>query len=133
MKLEGLSICFHTTKVEECKEFYVKYFSGEIIFDCGWYVSIVFNKERCLTLQFMIPQDDTPVYGEKGVTLNLGVKDVDAEYQRLIVENKLPVQRDLQDQPWGDRSFTIFDPLGNTLYIYSDREMSDEYKEAVKQ
>ncbi len=38
----------------------------------------------------------------------------------------------LEDHPWGDRGFAIQDPNGITLYIYSDREPSEEFKQYFK-
>jgi len=34
--------------------------------------------------------------------------------------------------PWGDRGFSVIDPIGNSEYIYSDREPSDELKQYCK-
>jgi uncharacterized glyoxalase superfamily protein PhnB len=38
----------------------------------------------------------------------------------------------LEDHPWGDRGFAILDPNGVMLYIYSEREPADEFKQYVK-
>ncbi len=35
----------------------------------------------------------------------------------------------LEDHPWGDRGFSVIDPIGNSVYVYSDREPSDEFKQ----
>jgi uncharacterized glyoxalase superfamily protein PhnB len=37
----------------------------------------------------------------------------------------------LEDHPWGDRGFSIVDPIGTSIYIYADREPSEEYKKYV--
>ena len=62
-----------------------------------------------------------------GVMLNFKVDDVDCEYSRLTKE-KLEVAMPLENHPWGDRGFSIIDPIGNMVYIYSDREPSEEFK-----
>lgn len=31
--------------------------------------------------------------------------------------------------PWGDRGFSVIDPIGNSVYIYSDREPSEEFRQ----
>ena len=59
--------------------------------------------------------------------LNFKVDDVDSEYSRLTKE-QLEVAMPLEDHPWGDRGFSVIDPIGNTVYIYSDREPSKEFK-----
>ena len=38
----------------------------------------------------------------------------------------------ITDHPWGDRAFTVRDPNGVLLYIYSEREPSPEFKEFYK-
>ncbi|HCO66739.1 MAG TPA: glyoxalase [Dysgonomonas sp.] len=131
MTLQDLSVCFHTDKIQECKDFYVKYFDAEVVFDHSWYVTILFNKERMITLNFMEPQDNEPYYGG-GVTLNFYYEDVDAVYEKLIVKTGLKAVAPIEDHDWGDRSFSINDPIGNILYIYSPRQVKKEYADSVK-
>ncbi len=69
-----------------------------------------------------------PVFGGAGVMLNFKVDDVDSEYARLS-QSGLTVAMPLEDHPWGDRGFSVTDPIGNSVYIYSDREPSDEFKQ----
>lgn len=132
MDIKDLSVCFHTTKAAECKEFYVKYLGAVITFDYEWYSVVAFGDKKQFTLSFMAPQGDEPLYEEKGVTLNFCVSNVDDEYQRLIISEGLKVLRPLADNPWGDRSFTLLDPLGNILYIYSEIKPSEEFVAAYK-
>lgn len=127
MITRDLSICFHTNKVEVCKDFYTKYLGGVVNFDCGWYINVTFNGDHSKTLQFMIPQSDLSLFGEKGITLNFKVDNVDSVYERLVLKEGLKAITPLKDEPWGCRVFTIQDPLGNILYIYSDIEFSEEY------
>lgn len=60
--------------------------------------------------------------------LNFKVDDVDAEHVRLT-EAGLQAVMPLEDHPWGDRGFSVMDPIGNSVYIYSDREPAEEYKQ----
>ena len=69
-----------------------------------------------------------PDFGGAGVVLNFKVDDVDTEYERLIDAGLLAVMP-LEDHPWGDRGFSVMDPIGNSIYIYSDREPTEEYKQ----
>jgi uncharacterized glyoxalase superfamily protein PhnB len=130
MKTNELSTCFCTNDVEGCREFYTEYFSAKAIFDCGWYVNLCIGKDGP-TIQFMQPQENMPTFGGAGVMLNFKVDDVDAEYSRLI-EAGLQTAMPLDDHPWGDRGFSVIDPIGNSVYIYSDREPSDEFKQYFK-
>jgi uncharacterized glyoxalase superfamily protein PhnB len=121
-----LSTCFVTNAVETCREFYQRHFAAKTVFDCGWYVNLRFGADGP-TIQLMRPQGDMPVFGESGITLNFKVDDVDAEHQRLMAAG-LQTAMPLEDHPWGDRGFSVIDPIGNAVYIYSDREPADEYK-----
>lgn len=58
--------------------------------------------------------------------LNFKVEDVDAEYARLN-QTGIEISTPIADHPWGDRGFSINDPIGNVVYIYSDREPSQEF------
>ncbi|SDP68935.1 VOC family protein [Desulforhopalus singaporensis] len=130
MDITQLSSCFCTKNVGQCRDFYQKYLGAKITFDCGWYLNMVIGSQGA-TIQFMEPQGDMPVYAGVGVTLNFAVDDVDAEYQRLMAAG-LSVVMPLEDHPWGDRGFSVTDPIGNSIYIYSDREPSDEFKQYIK-
>lgn len=133
MNVKDLSVCFITTQIAECKEFYTKYFGATISFDAGWYLNLNLGKDREISLTFMSPQSgrDT-VFNGNGIMLNVKVDDVDVEHQRLVIDEKLQVIAPIEDHAWGDRAFSILDPLGNALYIYSDREPSGEYINAFK-
>lgn len=101
-----------------------------ITFDCGWYLNMDIGSNGS-TIQFMEPQGDMPTYSGAGVTLNFQVADVDSEHKRLTKAG-LQVAMPLDDHPWGDRGFSVIDPIGNSVYIYSDREPSEEFKQYFK-
>lgn len=100
------------------------------MFDCGWYVNLRIG-QRGASIQFMQPQGEMPVFQGTGVTLNFLVGDVDAEYSRLTGEG-LVVGMPLEDHPWGDRGFSVSDPLGNSVYVYSEREPDKEFLQYYK-
>lgn len=133
MTIIDFSLTFHTRNIQECVDFYERLFGAELSFDCGWYVTLRFASDACreITLSFIHPDHSSGPMPEGGVTLNFMVEDVDAQFeafQRVGIE----FLREIGDQPWGDRSFTLRDPIGNILYIYSSRPMSEEYAGAVK-
>ncbi len=132
MKTDELSTCFCANDVDICREFYQCYFSVKAVFDCGWYVDLRIGGDGP-AIQFMRPQGDVkmPTFSGTGVMLNFKVDDVDAEYARLT-EAGLQAAMPLEDHPWGDRSFSVIDPIGNSVYIYSDREPSDDFKKYHK-
>ncbi len=126
-----LSACIVTEKVEESRDFYVKHFNAKVIFDCGWYVNLEFGKQTS-QLQFMAPREPgPPVCNPAGLMYNFSVDDVDQEHSKLTGKGFTPIMP-LEDHPWGDRGFAIQDPNGITLYIYSDREPSEEFKQYFK-
>ncbi|RMG74916.1 MAG: hypothetical protein D6711_07750 [Chloroflexi bacterium] len=53
-----------------------------------------------------------------GVKIAFLVDDVDAHYTRIKAAGAEIVE-EINDKPWGDRSFGIKDPDGLILYIYS--------------
>lgn len=131
MKANKISPCIVTDKVVESKEFYIKHLGAEVTFDCGWYVNLKLGNEGS-TFQFMASQNpEQPKYSGAGVTYNFEVEDVDQEHERLTGEGLTSVMP-LDDHPWGDRGFAIMDPNGITLYIYSNREPSEEFKQYFK-
>lgn len=133
MKIKDLSFTFHTARIKECVDFYVKYLGARVTFDCGWYATVRFDSapDTPLSLSFMSPEySSTPVACEGGITLNIMVGDVDAEYETIKAAG-LAITRELGDQKWGDRSFEVTDPIGNILYIYIPIEISEEYREAM--
>ena len=130
MKTSELSVCFCTNDVDACRNFYSQHFSAEAIFDCGWYVNLRIDGDGP-TIQFMKPQENMQPFGGAGVMLNFKVDDVDTEYTRLTAAG-LQTVMPLEDHPWGDRGFSVIDPIGNSVYIYSDREPSDGFKQYYK-
>ncbi len=130
MKTNELSTCFCTNDVDACRSFYRRYFSAKAVFDCGWYINLCIGGDGHV-IQFMQPQGDMPTFSGAGVMLNFKVDDVDSEHARLL-EAGLQTAMPLEDHPWGDRGFSVIDPIGNSVYIYSDREPSDEFKQYYK-
>lgn len=128
MMVKNISPCICTAKVEESKDFYVKYFKAKITFDCGWYVNLQFGNSSA-ELQFIAPQQPEQLTcNGQGLTYNFLVDDVDEEHGRLLNEGLEPIMS-LEDHPWGDRGFAVQDPNGITLYIFSEIEPSGEFKQ----
>lgn len=131
MDFNDVSCSFSTEKVQETRDFYVKYLGARVIFDCGWYVNLELGG-NVATIQFMSPQrPEHQLSSSAGLTYNFNVADVDAEYKRLAKEN-VEIAIPLEDHPWGDRGFGIKDPNGITLYIYSEIDPSEEYQKFYK-
>ena len=135
MKISNYSITFHTDKIKECVDFYQKYFQAKVTFDAGWYVSIRLegNENAPLFLSFQGSyNEEEKASFTGGVTLNLMVEDVDACYNQ-IKPSGVQFIEEIADHEWGDRAFILYDPIGNVLYVYSERELDEKYKSAVKE
>lgn len=128
MDIQSLSTAFTTDKVEESRDFYIRNFGARVTFDCGWYVNLEFGAPS-RSVQFMSPQaPEQHLSNGAGLMYNFTVDDVDREYERLTAAG-LEAVVPLEDHPWGDRGFAILDPNGISLYIYSQREPSEEFKQ----
>ncbi len=131
MNFKDLSITFHTNKIGECTDFYIKWFDAKLTFDCGWYATVQLSNSLPIFLSFMDPQTNKGNWSKGGTTLNLKVEDINVEYEKLCKAG-IKIADAIADHEWGDRSFTVLDPLGNVLYIYSEREITGVYKDAIK-
>lgn len=131
MKVNSVSACIATNKVEESRDFYVKYLGARVTFDCGSYVNLQLGNDFS-TLQFLSPQQPgQPLCNTAGLMYNSAVDDVDKEYKALMGAGLVPVMP-LEDHPWGDRGFAIQDPNGVMFYFFSLREPSAEFKQYYK-
>ncbi|NTW57372.1 MAG: glyoxalase [Chlorobiaceae bacterium] len=128
MRPKSLSAAFTTNRVGEARDFYVRYFGAKVTFDCGWYVNLEFGNSAS-TLQFMSPlQPEHKLSSSAGLMYNFLVDDVDQEYMRLTGAGLTAVVP-LEDHPWGDRGFSVQDPNGISLYIYSERSPTEEFRQ----
>ena len=128
MRPSSVSPAIITTKVAESRDFYQKYFGARLVFDCDWYINLEFGPG--LSVQFMQPiQEGMTPCQTAGLTYNFCVENVDEEYLHLI-DLGLKPQTAPEDHPWGDRGFTVADPSGVSLYIFSEIEPAAEFKSA---
>lgn len=112
-----LSPTLVTADIAAVRAFYEHHFDAAPVFDCGWYVvlRLPLGAELCLKA----PQGDETPLAAAGLTLNLKVADVDEWHRRLAADAGLAVGMPLEDHPWGDRGFSVTDPAGVTLYLYT--------------
>lgn len=127
MKILTASPAIVTPNVAASREFYQHYFGARLIFDCGWFINLEFEKGH--SVQFMEPQEGIPPTLTEGLTYNFRVADVDQEYLALAGAG-LIAENPPEDHPWGDRGFSVRDPSGVTLYVYSDRAPAEEFRSA---
>jgi uncharacterized glyoxalase superfamily protein PhnB len=77
-------------------------------------------------------QPEQPLGRSAGLMYNITVEDVNQEYEKLANARLVFTTPPLEDQPWGDKGFSIQDPNGISLYIYSKHEPSEEFKRYFK-
>jgi catechol 2,3-dioxygenase-like lactoylglutathione lyase family enzyme len=114
------------------RDFYVQHFGFQITFESDWYVSLKSADNR-YELAFVDYNHESVVKAYQqpaaGLLLNFEVSDVDAEYQRLIVQNGLPLKRELLSEDFGQRHFATVDPNGVLIDVIQIIPPSGEYAE----
>ncbi len=136
MKLNKLVPILTTDRINDVKEFYTKHLGFSVSFEMEEkHLSMTSGKDPEIEISFMAPESletsKATSYPGAGLTYCLEVDDVDAEHQRLL-EAGLDIVVQLQDNPWGDRSFTIQDPVGIAIYVHSLIEPSEEFRTHFK-
>jgi predicted enzyme related to lactoylglutathione lyase len=113
-----------TGLLSEVKSFYTEHLGMKVNLEVEGYLSLVGPSGG--EIAFMKPEEENwPNFGGQGLTICFEVDDVDAEARRLVEAN-LPVVTPLRDNPWGDRSIVLRDPVG--IYVYVYREKSEAAK-----
>ena len=120
---------FVTEKLAETKKFYLA-LGFKVRFDRPEYLQVYY--EEGLDLCFMQPhaaKDGTkfPAFGGKGVVVSIPTRNAD-EKAAEVKERRLPIVSDVEDKPWGWRSFFVADPNGVILdffHVYKEIDTSD--------
>lgn len=129
-----------TDQVSLSSNFYIDYFGFEPVFEADWYVSLKMTRGKVpYELALLDSAHSTLPDGFKktvrGLILNFEVDDVDKEYERLILKEKLPLQLDIRDEDFGQRHFITSDPNGVLIDIIKiippSEELSSQYHENV--
>lgn len=128
MKITRVDSTFSTSKLQESKEYYIRHFGFRLVYESDWYIELIMPGMPA-GISFCLPQRDAgEFYSGKGVILSFQVEDADAEYKRLT-EAGLDIVQELQDKPWGERSFVVDDPNGLHIYIYKAIAPTPEYQD----
>lgn len=104
-----------TEKLNECSDYYVKYFNFKVVFKEDWYVHLV-HEESGAELGFMKPNTQTQPkqlqvgFSGKGMVYSFEVTDAKEEFERLKRIPQIDVLLELKDEPWGQRHFIVRDP-----------------------
>lgn len=104
-----------TTKIDESKEFYCKYFGFAVKFELEGFVILQHLKHPAFELLFCVPDLPFnhelfhPAFQGQGVLFQMEVDDVATEYER-IKKLGLPIRIPLVDEPVNGKHFTVVDP-----------------------
>lgn len=116
MIMKKLTPLVTANQLEELKTFYTEHFGFNVHYDMNRYLGLV--SEGGLELSFMGQDELAPdAFSGKGLTLCFEVANVDEEADRLKLAD-VPVVVPLQNNPWGDRSIILRDPIGIHVYVY---------------
>ena len=119
MKVRDLYPLVTTSALFEARDFYVRHFGFEVVFEASWFVYLSGPGEdgaRGATLAFMHPDHPSNPPGPEsfagvGMILTIEVSDAHAVFQRLSAQGA-PVIHPLTDEDWGQRRFMTRDPAG---------------------
>ncbi|RJE89730.1 glyoxalase/bleomycin resistance/extradiol dioxygenase family protein [Paenibacillus sp. 1011MAR3C5] len=140
MRVNSLYSVIQTEKLQDSIRFYRDNFGFQIVFESDWYASLKLEEGGFpFELALLDCSHETiPASFRRpaaGLILNFEVDDVDSEYERLVVVGKLPLERELRDEDFGQRHFIISDPNGILIDIIKIIPPSDEqsglYQEQV--
>jgi uncharacterized glyoxalase superfamily protein PhnB len=130
MKIKRVDSTISTNKMQESKEFYMQHFGYKLVYESDWYIELIARDLPANGISFTLPQrEEGEFFNGKGLVISFEVDDVDAEYSRLEAEG-LHIYQELQDKPWGERSFVVNDPNGIHIYIYKSISPTPEYQKA---
>ena len=88
MHLKDLYSIVVTEKRAECRDFYVRWFGFQVVFEASWFVYLAATGDHSFGLAFMTPDHPSQPPGRdafsgKGLLLTLQVEDATAEFKRL--------------------------------------------------
>jgi len=128
MKIKRVDSTISTNKMQESKEFYIQHFNFRLVYESDWYIELI-SRDLPHGISFTLPQrEEGEFFNGKGLIISFEVDDVDAEYDRLKGEG-VQIYQEMQNKPWGERSFVVDDPNGVHIYIYKSTSPEPEYQQ----
>ncbi|MFF0746911.1 VOC family protein [Streptomyces sp. NPDC004111] len=131
MQLTSMYPVICTEHIKEARDFYTGLLGFEVTFEDDWYVSLRRPGEHPYELALVHHRHPTlpepyrrPV---QGLLLNFEVTDVDAEWQRLVVEGGLKPELELRSEDFGQRHFIVADPSGTLIDVITPIAPSEEF------
>ena len=133
MQLTSFYPVICTSRLQESHRFYTELLGFDTTFEADWYVSL----RRPGTSPYELALLDhthptlpdayrTPV---QGLLLNFEVEDVDAEWERLVVQGGLQPELQLRSEDFGQRHFIVTDPNGVLIDVITPIAPTAAYAE----
>ncbi|MGC4938198.1 VOC family protein [Kribbella sp. DT2] len=134
MNLSSFYPVIATARLRESQDFYTRLFGFETAFEADWYVSL---KRPGYELALLDPTHPTIPEGYRrpvqGLLLNFEVDDVDAEWQRLVIEQGLDPELAIRSEDFGQRHFIVADPSGVLIDVITEIPPTEEFAQAFTQ
>ena len=105
-----------TEKVRESKDFYVRLFGCEVLYEGegDWVALLLLGGCELGFMKPGLPSQAPifrPVFQGQGLWIAIDVDDAQSEYERIQALG-VPIELHMRDEPWGDRHFVVVDPNG---------------------
>ncbi|GAB3831714.1 VOC family protein [Kribbella italica] len=131
MHLSSFYPVIATEHLRASQDFYTRLFGFETVFEADWYVSLKRPGDPTYELALLDPTHPTIPDGYRrpiqGLLLNFEVADVDAEWQRLVVEQGLDPKLAIRSEDFGQRHFIVADPGGVLIDVITEIPPTPEY------
>lgn len=128
MQISSIYPVLMTRDVPGSAEFFRSSFGFETTFESDWYVSLRHGQWELAVVDAAHPTipagQGTPA---AGALLNIEVDDVDAEYQRLVVDGPLEPLLELRSEDFGQRHFIVAGPEGVLVDVITEIPPSPEF------
>ncbi|MFC4012933.1 VOC family protein [Nonomuraea purpurea] len=131
MKLTSFYPVICTTRLQESHDFYTRLLGFETTFEADWYLSL--RRPGTPPYELALLDHTHPTLPEayrtpvRGLLLNVEVEDVDAEWERLVIDAGLTAELELRSEDFGQRHFIVADPNGVLIDVITPIAPSAEY------
>ena len=126
MQLQDCYTGIVTPRHADCRDFYLRWFGGQIVFEASWFVLLSLPGNPSRSVAFMAPDHPSSppgpeTFAGKGAFLTFQVADAESEFERLRTAGA-PFAYELRTEPWGQRRFALVDPAGTWIDIVQQVE-----------
>lgn len=133
MKINSSYPVIMCDNLQEVSKFYTEHFDMDVVYSSDWYISLAYKKEQSdFELAILDYRHETVPSSfrekSKGIIINMEVDEVDAFYELLVRERKVPPVMDIKSEDFGQRHFIVSDPAGIMVDVIQMVPPSKEYE-----